>query len=93
MENPRNSAGFSTNESRAKVDDPADIPSVFPRMITKASKAQMGDRKAKEEMAQNSSPIQVDLRWEMPQKLGKVKNRPEILFSYTLGGHISSQVS
>ncbi|KAJ6881529.1 hypothetical protein NC651_028194 [Populus alba x Populus x berolinensis] len=71
----------------AKVDDPADIPSVFRRMITKASKAQV------EERWQSSSPIQGDLRWEMPPKLGKVKNRPEILFSYTLGGHISSQVS
>ncbi|KAL3574824.1 hypothetical protein D5086_022925 [Populus alba] len=73
----------------AKVDDPADIPSVFRRMITKASKAQVEEREAKGEMTQSSSPIQGDLRWEMPQKLGKVKNRPEILFSYTLGGHIS----
>ncbi|KAJ6887980.1 hypothetical protein NC652_029093 [Populus alba x Populus x berolinensis] len=80
-------------EEQAKVADPADIPSVFRRMITKASKEQVEEREAKGEMALSSSPIQGDLRWEMPQKLGKVKNRPEILFSYTLGGHISSQVS
>ncbi|KAJ6418771.1 hypothetical protein OIU84_002032 [Salix udensis] len=49
MENLRNSTEFSTNEIRAVVDDPA----------TKASKAQMEERKAKEEMTQNSSQIQV----------------------------------
>ena len=49
MENLRNSTEFSTNEIRAMVDDPA----------TKASKAQMEERKAKEEMTQNSSQIQV----------------------------------
>ncbi|KAJ6376059.1 hypothetical protein OIU77_000933 [Salix suchowensis] len=49
VENLRNSTEFSTNEIRAMVDDPA----------TKASKAQMEERKAKEEMTQNSTQIQV----------------------------------
>ncbi|KAJ6764820.1 hypothetical protein OIU74_023651 [Salix koriyanagi] len=49
VENLRNSTEFSTNEIRAVVDVPA----------TKASKAQMEERKAKEEMTQNSSQIQV----------------------------------
>ncbi|KAJ6387517.1 hypothetical protein OIU78_017271 [Salix suchowensis] len=71
VENLRNSTEFSTNEIRAMVDDPA----------TKASKAQMEERKAKEEMTQNSSQIQlkkIDDSTNLPKK-GKfaVHNLPK----------------